>query len=210
MHLSDPVAANRIAGGGIFVRTEEVSDTSALVRVKSHIRNLSETGECLTIVHRITGNGLDRARFGGTVQVPGGGDAETEQTFRIPNPALWSPETPALYTLETELYIGKRSIDREQTRFGIRKIVITPEGLRLNGKARFLRGVNRPVLYRQRGEDRLRPLGQRPTARCLEDQASRFRLRPHLALPLLASFSGCLRRIRYLRSGADPRLAVLR
>lgn len=147
VHLSDPVAANRIAGGGIFVRTEEVSDTSALVRVKSHIRNLSETGECLTIVHRITGNGLDRARFGGTVQVPGGGDAETEQTFRIPNPALWSPETPALYTLETELYIGKRSIDREQTRFGIRKIVITPEGLRLNGKARFLRGVNRHQEY---------------------------------------------------------------
>lgn len=93
------------------------------------------------------GKRTDRARFGGTVQVPGGGDAETEQTFRIPNPALWSPETPALYTLETELYIGKRSIDREQTRFGIRKIVITPEGLRLNGKARFLRGVNRHQEY---------------------------------------------------------------
>lgn len=147
VHISDPVAAGRVAGGGVFVRTEGVSDTSALIRVKTHIRNLTGARERVRIVHRITGNGLCGACFSDTVPISGGGDAETEQTFRMPSPALWSPETPALYTLETELYIGKRCIDRERTRFGVREIVISPQGLRLNGKARFLRGVNRHQEY---------------------------------------------------------------
>ena len=147
IHISDPIAADRIAGGGIFIRTEEVSDTSALIRVKSHIRNLTETDEQVKIVHRITGNGLQHTQFGETCPVSGGGDTETELTFRMPNPILWSPETPALYTLETKLYIGKRCVDQEQTRFGIREVIITPEGLCLNGETRFLRGVNRHQEY---------------------------------------------------------------
>ncbi|MCF0199077.1 MAG: glycoside hydrolase family 2 protein [Bacteroidaceae bacterium] len=54
---------------------------------------------------------------------------------------LWSPETPVLYTLVTELLEGDRVWDRKQTPFGIRDIQYTAEGFRLNGQLRKFKGV---------------------------------------------------------------------
>lgn len=147
VHITDAVDADRVAGGGIFIRTEQISDAAATVRVKTHIRNLSGEREQVEIIHRIIGNGLHDARFGGTTAVSAQGEKEAEYTFRIDAPALWTPETPALYMLETELRVGGKCVDRERTRFGVRDVVITPEGLLLNGKPRFLRGVNRHQEY---------------------------------------------------------------
>ena len=57
-------------------------------------------------------------------------------SFTIPNPRLWSPENPNLYTLVTRLKEGNRIIDQITTTFGIRSIKWDPAtGFHLNGKA---------------------------------------------------------------------------
>ena len=55
---------------------------------------------------------------------------------------LWSPEDPALYTLEVTVETAAGSDSRAE-RFGFRKVDFTPEGFHLNGARIKLRGLNR-------------------------------------------------------------------
>lgn len=64
------------------------------------------------------------------------------QDFVVEKPALWSPESPALYTAQTKVYEGKVLKDEYSTRFGIRTIEIIPgKGFFLNGKPTKFKGV---------------------------------------------------------------------
>ena len=64
------------------------------------------------------------------------------QEFLVRNPALWSPETPVLYTAETKVYEGTTLRDEVSTRFGIRSLEIIPDkGFFLNGKLTKFKGV---------------------------------------------------------------------
>ncbi|MGN0310724.1 MAG: sugar-binding domain-containing protein, partial [Bacteroides sp.] len=64
------------------------------------------------------------------------------QDFVVQQPALWSPETPVLYTAETKVYEGSTLCDEVSTRFGIRSIEIIPDkGFFLNGKLTKFKGV---------------------------------------------------------------------
>lgn len=55
---------------------------------------------------------------------------------------LWSPATPALYTLEVTLD-APTGVDMRPTRFGFRSVRFTPQGFKLNGETIKLRGLNR-------------------------------------------------------------------
>lgn len=56
-------------------------------------------------------------------------------------PLFWSPDSPALYTLRTEIFEGERLLDTTEEEFGIRTVTANAEeGLLLNGQAIKLRG----------------------------------------------------------------------
>ncbi|MDO4497254.1 MAG: DUF4982 domain-containing protein [Bacteroidales bacterium] len=59
----------------------------------------------------------------------------------VKNAKLWSPEHPALYTLETRLMEGDKEWDLQTTTVGIRDIEYTTEGFKLNGQVRKFKGV---------------------------------------------------------------------
>ena len=64
------------------------------------------------------------------------------QTFRVKEPQLWSPESPALYRAVTQIYDGDLLLDEYTTRFGIRTLALVPdEGFYLNGQLRKIQGV---------------------------------------------------------------------
>lgn len=63
-------------------------------------------------------------------------------TINIPEPALWSPESPALYTVLTEILIGGTVVDSITTRTGIRSIRFeSANGFFLNGMHMKIKGV---------------------------------------------------------------------
>ena len=65
------------------------------------------------------------------------------QTPEIVSPALWSPASPALYTLVSKLYDGKRLLDSEEITFGFRWFEWTADkGFFLNGEHYYFRGAN--------------------------------------------------------------------
>lgn len=64
------------------------------------------------------------------------------QDFIIYHPALWSPESPTLYTAVSKVYDGETLKDEYTTSFGIRSIKIIPDkGFYLNGKPTVFKGV---------------------------------------------------------------------
>jgi beta-galactosidase len=66
---------------------------------------------------------------------------EIGQSLSVKTPRLWSPDSPYLYTIETELLRGEVVIDRMTQPFGIRIVTMDARaGLAINGAATKLRG----------------------------------------------------------------------
>lgn len=148
LHITDPLLVDRPAGGGVFVTYPLVTRTAAVVRVQTHVQNRDL--QIRTFLLRTTlrnPRGRPVARLESPVTLAPGTDHTEVHEFQVPNPALWSPASPHLYRLETEIREGKRLVDATTTRIGIRHLRITPEGFWLNGEKRFLRGVNRHQEY---------------------------------------------------------------
>ena len=69
-------------------------------------------------------------------------DTPFEQHFTVEHPALWSPQSPALYTAESTLRVDGVEMDRHTTRFGIRTVEVRADkGFFLNGELCRFKGV---------------------------------------------------------------------
>jgi beta-galactosidase len=63
-------------------------------------------------------------------------------TVKLARPALWSPETPTLYTAVVTVVSDGRTVDAEQVRFGVRTIHFDADkGFFLNGKSVKIKGT---------------------------------------------------------------------
>ena len=68
----------------------------------------------------------------------------TRFSIRVPDPKVWSPQTPHLHTLRVVIKDGQgREIDDAHVRFGLRRIEARGGALWLNGQKLILRGYNR-------------------------------------------------------------------
>lgn len=119
---------------GTYVTTPFISSELAKVNIKTKVSGIKPRLQ--TYILNAKG---DTVAFGNTDAIFG---KEFEQNIAVPNPSLWSPESPYLYTAVTRLYEGNILKDEVSTRFGIREISYKPnEGFSLNGKIRKFKGV---------------------------------------------------------------------
>ena len=125
---------------GTYITTPYVSDDYASVHLRAEVEGAAD-GTQVRLVTRIRdAAGREVAMKDNTQKLNHGKPAE--QHFTVEHPHLWSPETPTLYTAETELYYDGRLVDRYTTRFGIRTVELRADkGFFLNGKMRKFRGV---------------------------------------------------------------------
>lgn len=136
--ITDANYENEVAGGGVFVSYDKVSDKYAEVNIKTHIRN--EEANSKKVVIECTLLQKDEKVVSSRKQniFLRPGKAEYSQIhFNLKNPSLWSPETPNLYNLDIkvkDVSTGK-VIDGYRKRIGIRSIEFKQEkGLWINGK----------------------------------------------------------------------------
>ena len=67
---------------------------------------------------------------------------ESDMTIRVPNPKLWSPEKPYLYTARIKYMQDNQLLDTTTQKFGIRTVKCSKDGgFQLNGVTRKLKGV---------------------------------------------------------------------
>jgi len=127
-----PVQA-RISRWGIGVAVRQIGPAGADIAISTRLEDAA-TG--LTVVSRIRD---DRGRAITEASITAA--AAVEQAMTIASPRLWSPGTPNLYTLETELRRGAVVLDRASTSFGVRVVTFdTGRGMEINGVATKLRG----------------------------------------------------------------------
>jgi beta-galactosidase len=149
VHLSNPIQANVVAGGGVFFSTTSANKKEASFEIKSHIVNENSRPEKISVTHYLIDKDgkIVSTLKSESISVEAQKDATVVLKGNISTPQLWSPSTPNLYTLKTEVLASGQITDIQTNRVGIRTIQITPEGLCLNGEKTFLRGVNRHQEY---------------------------------------------------------------
>ena len=138
------VAPLHVGHWGTYVTTPHADSAGAEVVVRTRVENdqrASQSGTVRAVVLDAAGREVARAEAAFTAA--GGAQAELEQRLPVSAPRLWSVESPALYTLHTELATGPRVADATTTTFGIRAIAWDKDrGFLLNGRPVKLKGVN--------------------------------------------------------------------
>ncbi|MCS7061794.1 MAG: glycoside hydrolase family 2 TIM barrel-domain containing protein [Anaerolineae bacterium] len=139
LYVAEPI---HIAHWGVSVHTPIVSEDAATVRVQTRVENDTAAERAVALEWRT----LDTAGTVITAQTTGGivpaGAAYTfDGEWSVPQPRLWSPDTPSLYQLETRLFVNDEHVDTDVTAFGIRSIALSSEeGFLLNGRPLKLKG----------------------------------------------------------------------
>lgn len=126
---------------GTHLTVPEVSPAYARVNLRTEVAVPDGNRRRLTLKTRIR-DVSGRVVTEDEAELPRGDIRVFEQTFLLDSPALWSPETPRLYTAESRLCADGVQTDAYSTRFGVRKLEIIPDqGMFLNGEPVKFRGV---------------------------------------------------------------------
>ncbi len=131
-----------IAHWGVAISTPAIAKGQASVHVSTRIENDASAPRDVTMVWRIhdpAGDLVAAQTARGAVLA--GGDHTFTGVLTVPQPRLWSPDTPHLYQLETQAQVDDQIVDDEVTSFGIRSIALSAEGgFMLNGQPVKLKG----------------------------------------------------------------------
>ena len=137
LHITNPNFVDEVAGGGLFVHYENLSDKNVTVVVQTNIQNESgmlRNGSLETVIKDKDGKVVGRAVK--EIQLEANTNIIVDQKIEVTSPNLWSPSIPYLYNLYSFVKEGKDKItDGFRTRIGIRKVeFLGKNGFYLNNK----------------------------------------------------------------------------
>lgn len=140
----------RIEPFGVHVWNDTtVNRSSALLHLNTEVSNHGSKAVKLKLVNLVVDDkGMVKGSATSLFSLPAQKVLDSlPQTIRLANVRLWSPDDPYLYTVVTQLFVGKRLIDQTETRYGVRWIQ-WPIGKTnhsgqffINGKPFFINGT---------------------------------------------------------------------
>ncbi|MBN1306351.1 MAG: hypothetical protein JXA18_00435, partial [Chitinispirillaceae bacterium] len=152
LHITHPIFANIPGGGGVFVTYPAVSSSSATVQVKTHVINEHAGAQSCVLKTAVIDAKNDTVVVNSTPATniaPGASNTFT-QSLTVSGPKLWTPSTPNLYRVSSEVFAngGSTPVDTMSTTIGIRSIAFSKSnGLQINGTRCRLSGCNRHMAY---------------------------------------------------------------
>ncbi|MEA4886209.1 MAG: glycoside hydrolase family 2 TIM barrel-domain containing protein [Bacteroides graminisolvens] len=134
--ITDALEANKVAGGGVFVHFDQISEKKAQVFVDTEVKNSGTARRVITVESTLTdASGKKVKQTSSRVMLNAGESVTVKQKMQVSNPHLWSPDSPYLYRVESRVTEGKLALDGGVTRVGIRKAEFKDkDGFWLNGK----------------------------------------------------------------------------
>jgi beta-galactosidase len=138
----------RVGGGvhvppwGVFVTTPEIATGSARVNVRTRVDNTTAQAQQVTLRTRVIDpDGTEVGLAETSAEITAGSQHEFSQDIQVAEPQLWSPDTPTLYTVQSQVLAADAVSDTESTTFGIRGLQFsTDRGFTLNGATVLLKG----------------------------------------------------------------------
>jgi len=130
--------------GGIFVQTGKIKDDKTMLHVSCEVKSDASEKENLELQMLVKDQkGKEVARNSQKVSAEKGVFQIVSSNIKLENIKRWSLDDPYLYTVELALVSGGKTIDRYETKYGIREFNFDPDkGFFLNGKHIKLKGVN--------------------------------------------------------------------
>ena len=135
--ITDPNYENTVAGGGVFVSYDHVSEASAEVRVDVQVKNeQSKSFKGNLEIKLCQQNDKVVKTIKRSLHVKNGKYTTSTTKMKVENPALWTPDDPELYYLDIRIKDAKgHVVDGYRKRIGIRSFAFKgEEGFWLNGK----------------------------------------------------------------------------
>lgn len=136
-----PVAVSYM---GSFIKTPSVTASNASVEININVQNLSATNQTVTLQNVIfdsQGNQVEAGAIEATA-IGANSNKDLQQTLTVINPALWSPDSPTLYSVVSQLMLNGVKVGSYTTVFGIRSFELNANsGFWLNGKRLKINGV---------------------------------------------------------------------
>ena len=125
---------------GSCITTPFVSKEYAAINLKTKLKNVPDGDgvSVKTILYDASGQVVTQKNNTQKINY----NRPFEQNFIVNNPVLWSPESPYLYRVVSEVYHQDKLMDKYTTTLGIRDIkLIAGKGFFLNGEKRKFQGV---------------------------------------------------------------------
>ncbi|MFT4214309.1 MAG: glycoside hydrolase family 2 TIM barrel-domain containing protein [Microbacterium sp.] len=139
--VADPV---HLALDGTTVTTPDIDGERAIVEIATRVENATRHTRTTRVHWQIVAPARGVVAEGDApVTVLPGADAVARIRLAVPEPALWSPDAPALHGVRVHLAADDGALlDEDAVTFGIRRLQLDPRhGLRLNGERVDLRGA---------------------------------------------------------------------
>lgn len=131
---------------GTFVQTPDISSDRSNIRMQTEVANDSGEAQSVNVVNQVfdADKKLITTITSGHQVIAAGAVYNFDNTSDyINNPRLWSPDSPYLYTMHTDVQVNGQSVDQYDTTFGFRWAEFTSDsGFYLNGEHLWLDGVN--------------------------------------------------------------------
>lgn len=140
LNVANPL---HVAQWGTYITTLQTDSSSATIDIKTKIDN--NGGVSKNVVLRsviVDAKGNEIARTESPISVSSKNQIELEQKITVTNPALWSLESPTMYSVRSTVLDKGKQIDEVISPFGIRDIRYDAnKGFLLNGKRVKMNGV---------------------------------------------------------------------
>jgi len=121
-----------------FIRTTDLSDGKATLLVTTGCGSATDGNQAFEVELRDAKGRL----VGHEHTAASANGKDTEISFTISKPYLWTPETPYLYTARIKYMQNGQTLDEVCQKFGIRTVKVSKEGgFQLNGVTRKIKGV---------------------------------------------------------------------
>ena len=130
---------------GVYARTPDATEQQAKVLIDITVLNeATASPRGITIRNVLLDDkGVEAGSSESPLTIDANGETKVSQQIVVDSPALWSVESPNLYTLKTYVMSGRRVLDNVTTAIGIRHIEYNiDKGFLLNGKQVKMKGVN--------------------------------------------------------------------
>jgi len=150
--VTDPL---RIAPWGVSITTPSVADEAASIDVRTHIENGRPLPASIEVRNQLLdadGNALPTPAPGAvasrtvvsssTLEIGPGQAKDADSVLELKAPRLWSPDSPTLYRVRTEVIRDGNVVDHLDTTIGIRRVEFDVDrGLLVNGQPVKIRGM---------------------------------------------------------------------
>lgn len=131
-----------IAQWGTYITTNNVSKTSANIRIKTNVVNeTNENKNVRLVTFFINNKGVKVSASSSSKIISANSEFTFDDNAKISSPAFWSVDFPARYKAISKVYVNGKLSDNISNTFGIRKISFDAvHGFLLNNKPMKLKG----------------------------------------------------------------------